>query len=353
MSLIVIGLNHRTSAVEVRERFAFSEEVIPETLATLRSTGLAQEGVILSTCNRVELYAAGEDDSLTCAALQKFFLAVRQYSGALNGEIYVLREPQSLQHLFRVASGLDSMALGETEILGQIKKAYDLARLHKHTGCCLNRAFQRAFNVAKHIRSETRIQRGCISVASVAVELVEKVFSTLSDREVMVIGAGDTSEKTAKALLSRGVQRVLVSNRTPERAAALAESLGGKAVPFERWAAECEHVDIVISSTAANHYVIDSKKLAPLMKLRPDRPLLLIDIAVPRDIDPEVNLMDNVYLYNIADLKAIADGYLKQRRDEITRCEDIIMEKVNGLLSKLRSDTRFSGTGLSLEDARC
>jgi glutamyl-tRNA reductase len=353
MPLIVIGLNHRTSPVELRERFAFSEAVIPEALATLRRTGVALEGVILSTCNRVELYASGQDDSQTCAALHKFLLEARNYSGSLNGEIYILREPHSLEHLFKVACGLDSMALGETEILGQIKKAYDLARLHNHTGCCLNRAFQRAFHAAKHIRSETKIQRGCISVASVAVELVEKVFSSLSERNVMVIGAGETSEKTARALLSRGARSILVSNRSTERAVALAEVLGGKAVPFERWAEEFERIDIIISSTAASHHVIDSQKLAPLMKLRPDRPLLLIDIAVPRDIDPEVNLLDNVYLYNIDDLKMIADGYLKQRQEEIIRCEGIIREKVNALISKVRKDEALSGGGWAVENRHC
>jgi glutamyl-tRNA reductase len=335
MPLIVIGLNHRTSPVELRERFAFSEDAIPEALTALRSGGLAQEGVILSTCNRVELYAACEDDTSACAALQRFLFEARRFSGTLNGEIYAFREPQSLEHLFRVACGLDSMAIGETEILGQIKKAYDLARLHKHTGCCLNRVFQRAFHVAKHVRSETRIQRGSISVASVAVELVEKVFSSLADCCVMVIGAGDTSEKTARALVSRGAGRILVSNRSKEKAVALADALGGRAIPFENWSEEFETIDIIVSSTASSTHVIDNERLAPLMKLRPDRPLLLIDIAVPRDIDPSVNFLDNVYLYNIDDLKAIADDYLKQRQEEVTLCESIIKQKADALISKM------------------
>jgi glutamyl-tRNA reductase len=336
MSLVVIGLSHRTSPVELRERFAFPENAIPEALAQLRHSGLAQEAVIVSTCNRVELYVATQtDDRSARSALQAFLVQSRQYSGALNGELYALAEPESIEHLFKVACGLDSMVLGETEILGQIKKAYDLALQHKHTGGCLNKAFQKAFNVAKHVRIQTNIQRGSISIASVAVELAEKIFSPLSGHTVMVLGAGDTSEKTAKAFLSRGAGRILVSNRSHDRAVALAQTLGGQAIAFDGWASEFEHIDIIISSTSAPHYVLDRTKLEPLLELRGSRPLLLVDIAVPRDIEPEVNFLENVYLYNIDDLQGIADGYLKQRQDEISRCESIIREKAKALVSAL------------------
>jgi glutamyl-tRNA reductase len=344
MALVVIGLSHRTSPVEMRERFAFPEWSIPETLAGLRQTGLAGEAVIVSTCNRVELYAAvAEGAPEICRALQEFLVRSRGYAGSVNGEIYSLCEPQSLEHLFKVACGLDSMALGETEILGQIKKAYDLALQHKHTGSCLNRAFQKAFNVAKHIRTNTQIQRGSISIASVAVELAERIFSSLSERTVMVIGAGDTSEKTARALLSRGAHRLLVSNRSRERAVALAQSLGGQAVSFEDWSTEARNVDIIISSTSAPHYVLDRAKVEPLMKHRGSRALLLIDIAVPRDIEPEVNFLESVYLYNIDDLQTIADGYLKQRQEEIRVCENIIAEKVKALLAATTPHRFVSG----------
>jgi glutamyl-tRNA reductase len=333
MSLIVIGLSHRTAPVELRERFAFPEPVIPEVLAGLRQSGLAQEAVILSTCNRVELYAAAADDPGTCAALRKFFLETRACLDTPHEHLYTLCEPGSIEHLFKVACGLDSMALGETEILGQLKKAYDLALQLKQTGGCLNKAFQKAFNVAKHVRTQTNIQRGSISVASVAVELAEKIFSSVSGHTVMVIGAGDTSEKTAKALLSRGARHILVTNRSYDRAAALAEALGGRAVPFEDWTADFPHIDVIISSTSAQHYVLDRAKLEPLLKLRGSRPLLLIDIAVPRDIEPEVNFLENVYLYNIDDLQTIAAGYLKQRQEEISRCETIIRDKAKSLWS--------------------
>jgi glutamyl-tRNA reductase len=243
-----------------------------------------------------------------------------------------LAEPHSIEHLFKVACGLDSMVLGETEILGQLKRAYELALEHKHTGGRLNRTFQRAFNVAKQIRTETKIQRGSTSVAAVAVELAEKIFNSLAERQVMVIGAGDTSEKAARALLSRGARSILVSNRSADRAEALAQELGGRAVRFEDWATEFRHTDIVISSTSAPHYILDRAKLAPLMEQRGNAPLLLIDIAVPRDIDPEVNYLANVFLYNVDDLQAIADNYLHQRREELARCEAIIRERARALL---------------------
>ncbi len=332
--LVVLGLSHHSSPVTVRERFAFAEARIPAALQLLRDSSIAEEAVILSTCNRVEIYASTSlDPSKAFAALQNFLVTCHDYRDPLTDEIYTLGEPQSIHHLFRVACGLDSMVLGETEILGQLKKAYDLSLKTGYTGGRLNKAFQRAFNVAKHIRTQTNIQRGSISVGSVAVELAEKIFSKLGDRDVLVIGAGDTSEKTARALLSRGARSILVTNRSPDKAVALAQQLGGRPVPFDDWAGEFGHIDILISSTSAPHYILDRAKLEPLMKLRRNRPLLVIDIAVPRDIEPEINFMQNVYLYNIDDLQTIADGYLKQRKEEVARCEEIIREKAEALLS--------------------
>jgi len=374
MNIVVLGLSHHSSPVELRERFAFAEAKIPDALKALRESGVAGEAVILSTCNRVEIYAA---TTLTPdaggAELKKFLARWGEKAGEtklfppspqrgegrgeeavlaesnplapapaplercegvrfVSDELYTLGEPQSLHHLFKVACGLDSMVLGETEILGQLKQAYALAHRHGHTGARLNKAFQRAFNVAKQIRTQTKIQRGSVSVASVAVELAEKIFSSLNGREVMVIGAGDTSEKAARALLSRGARSIIIANRSHDRAVALANDLGGRAVPFGDWATEFQKIDIVISSTAAPHHILDRTKLEPLMRLRHHRPLLLIDIAVPRDIDPEVNFLENVYLYNIDDLQAIADDYLRLRKEEIARCEAMISEKVKGLL---------------------
>jgi glutamyl-tRNA reductase len=344
MNIVVIGLSHHTSPVELRERFAFAEAQIPEALAQLRKTGLAEEAVILSTCNRVEIYAATPlEPAQAFAELKKFMVRWGETlsspdqekagsAGISSGQIYALAEPHSLKHLFKVASGLDSMVLGETEILGQIKDAYEVAHTHQHTGARLNKAFQRAFNASKYIRTHTSIQRGSVSVASVAVELAEKIFSTLADRNVLVIGAGDTSEKVARALVSRGAKNLVIASRTLERAEILAKEFSGRAVPFNDWAGELVKMDIAISSTSAQDYILDAASVEKLMKLRKHRPLLLIDIAVPRDIAPEANFIENVYLYNVDDLQSIANGYLKQRQEEMVLCEKIIEEKVKPLL---------------------
>jgi glutamyl-tRNA reductase len=363
MNIVVIGLSHHSSPVELRERFAFAEAKIPDALKSLRESGVADEAVILSTCNRVEIYAATSLEPAKAFAELKQFLAwwgetpsspnqkatksglegLSPHQNELGNELYAFAEPQSLHHLFKVACGLDSMVLGETEILGQLKQAYALAHRHGHTGARLNKAFQRAFHTAKHIRSHTNIQRGSVSVASVAVELAEKIWGSLHDREVLVIGAGDTSEKTARALLSRGVRNIIVTSRSFERAQILAGEFGGRAVPFGDWAAELEKIDIAISSTSAPHYILDRAKLEPLIKHRKHRPLLFIDIAVPRNMDPELNSVENVYLYNIDDLQAIADDCLKQRKEEIARCEAMIAEKVKVLLDAdiKRRPTRY------------
>ena len=344
MPLVVLGLSHHSSPVSVRERFAFPEARVPAVLQSLRDSGIADEAVILSTCNRVEIYAVTQlEPPQSFAALRDFLVTCHDYRDPLTDEIYAWGEPQSVHHLFKVACGLDSMVLGETEILGQLKKAYDLALQNGHTGGRLNKAFQRAFNVAKHIRTETNIQRGSVSVGSVAVELAEKIFSRLSDRDVMIIGAGDTSEKTARALLSRGARSILVSNRSHDKAVALANELGGRAVPFDNWADEFANIDIIISSTSAPHYILDRVKLEPLMKLRRNRPLLLIDIAVPRDIEPEVNFLADVDLYNMDDLQTIADDYLKRRQEEVARCEQIIRDKAEALLGHLGARRSAAG----------
>jgi glutamyl-tRNA reductase len=346
MNVVVIGLSHHSSPVELRERFAFADAKIPDALKSLRESDIADEAVILSTCNRVEIYAATAlEPTQAFAGLKQFLKTAHAFENPLGKEIYTFAEPQSLQHLFKVASGLDSMVLGETEILGQLKIAYKLAHQHKHTGARLNKAFQRAFHVAKQIRTHTNIQRGSVSVASVAVELAEKIFSSLAEREVLVIGAGETSEKTARALLSRGARSIIVANRSHERAQVLASELKGRAVQFDDWSAEFEKVDIAISSTSAPHHILDRVKLEPLMKLRKNRPLLLIDIAVPRDIDPAVNFLENVYLYNIDDLQSIADDYLKLRKEEIVRCEEIIAEKVKPLLETKTFQPRMDTDG--------
>lgn len=349
MELVVLGISHKTAPVELRERYSVPESAVRDALSRLIGLNDVHGAVLLSTCNRVEIYATVD---ITAGGRADILNSMRAVLGKGDEEVthegfYEVASPDSLRHLFKVASGLDSMVLGETEILGQLKQAYSVALEAGATCKLLNKAFQTAFNVAKKIRTETNIQRGSVSVASVSVELAQKIFESLSEQRVMVIGAGDTSEKTARALQSRGAKSILVSNRSFERAEALARELDGQAIHFDEWPREFRKVDIVISSTAAPHYLITRANLEPLLAARGSRPLLLIDIAVPRDIDPEVNLLDDVYVYNVDDLQAIAEEYQRLRREEMETCERIIDERTQGLLAGGRRQPNTGG--LSLE----
>lgn len=343
MPIYCIGLSHRTAPVERRELYALAQEVIPAALARLRARAGISEAVWLSTCNRVELYAVAEA-SAEAEVRRGFMEEGRMGQGTPDDGVYAWGEPRSLEHLFRVACGLDSMVLGETEILGQLKKAYDLALRHGHTGGRLNKAFQRAFNVAKHVRTSTSIQRGGTSVASVGVELAERIFDRFDDRQVLLLGAGDTGEKVARAFISRGVRRVLIHNRTAARAEALALELGDAASACPDWESQSGAVDVVVSSTSSTGFVLDPPRVASLQRTRRHRPLLLIDLAVPRDIDPSVTQVDGVYLYNVDDLQSIANHHLQQREAEVARCETIIREKVRGLIAGVGgAESPFSG----------
>ncbi|MGI9088714.1 MAG: glutamyl-tRNA reductase, partial [Chthoniobacterales bacterium] len=235
---------------------------------------------------------------------------------------------ECVQHLFRVACGLDSMVVGETEVLGQAKQAYDAARTSGGAGPLLHRLFQRAFRVAKQVRTHTDITRGAVSVGSVAVDLAGKIFGELKTRKVLVLGAGETSERTARALVSRGVTDLRVSNRSGERAEALAALVGGRAVPFAGWENQCREIDILISSTAAEEPLLTREKLAPILRERWDRPLFIIDIAVPRDVAPDVNEMEGVFLYDLDSLRSIAEQSLALRRQQVAAGEQIIAEHV-------------------------
>lgn len=328
MSVVVVGVSHQTAPVEVRERLAFAETEIGPALSRLLADDRVDEGVILSTCNRVEVYVAGAFEPARLTACARECLLQSHPPGEPPPEgIYTHEESRCTEHLFAVAAGLESMVLGETEILGQLKQAYDRALSARATGRLLNKAFQRAFNVAKQIRTETSIQRGTVSVSSVAVDMAGRIFESLKRSDVLVIGAGDTGEKAARAMLSRGARTVRVTNRSPERAQSLAGVLGGKAIPFEDWPEELAQVDVVISSTSAPHYVVDEAVLKPRLAARQGQPLLLIDLAVPRDIDPAVNKLDGVFLFNVDDLQSIADEARRQREAEIDRCLELIRKR--------------------------
>jgi glutamyl-tRNA reductase len=310
MNLLVIGLNHRTAPVEVREQLATIQ------LSQLLATAALREAVLLSTCNRVEVYGLG--DANAAAAIRHFLRD--------SPHLYELRDRDCVRHLGEVVSGLDSMVLGETEILGQAKTAYLAAQQAGATGIALNRLFQKAFSTGKHIRTNTAIARGSTSVGNVAVDLAQQIFRNLAPCTVMVVGTGEMSEATAKALHSRGAGTIMVCSRSHERAQAVAGQLGGQAISYDDWPARFPAVDIVISATAAPHPIITREKLIPLMKTRHQRPLFLIDIAVPRDIERTCGELENVFLYDIDDLQQIASQNVAAREREIAGARAIIAE---------------------------
>ncbi|MBV9656952.1 MAG: glutamyl-tRNA reductase [Verrucomicrobia bacterium] len=351
MNIVCFGLSHQTAAVEVRERFALLPGELPAAVRRLRALPGVSEAVILSTCNRVEYFAVTAPAFPHCdprRARDIFRAHCAELAAA--GEpaeldcFYHLDAPASVAHLFRVASGLESMVIGETEILGQVKNAYRLASEEAATARVLNRLFQRAFRAAKEVRSQTSITRGAVSVGSVAVDLAEQIFGDLSARKVLILGAGDTGERVARSLLSRGAQSIFVSNRHHDRAVALASELGGQALGFDEWQhAAAGELDIIISSTAAPHHVITRTQMEPLLRERPDRPLFLIDLAVPRDVEPSVNELEGVYLYDIDSLQAIADQALHLRRQELERCEALIAAHVADFNAWMEHEARRLG----------
>lgn len=324
MHLFCVGLSHHTANVETRERFIGHAEID----RVLRETAGCSEALFLTTCNRVEVYAASEE-SVPTDRIAHCLLAAGASLGEERDAFYRHEAQQCVRHLFRVASGLDSMVIGETEILGQAKKAYAAARESGAAGPFLHRLFQRAFRVAKQVRTRTEITRGAVSVGSVTVDLAEQIFGDFETRKVLLLGAGEASERTARALVKRGVRDLRVSNRSLERAEALAAQVGGRAVPIESWEAHCHEVDILVSSTASPLPIVTRENLGPLLRDRLDRPLFIIDIAVPRDVAPDVNEMEGVFLYDIDSLQSIAQKSLAQRRQQIAAGEEIITGHVD------------------------
>src|SRR6266487_4956621 len=290
MTVFCIGLSHHTANVATREQFAGSATAE----SIVREAG-CPEALLLTTCNRVEVYGVSHKRISTdeiAGCLTKNPIRDPHYYAP---PFYRYEAEKCVQHLFRVASGLDSMVVGESEILGQAKKAYELARKSGAAGPYLHRLFQRAFRVAKQVRTHTDIARGAVSVGSVAVDLAQRIFGRLSDCKVLVLGAGEMSERTARALISRGVNDLRVSNRSNDRAQRLAQRVGGQAVQFNQWPQQCCEIDILITSTASEAPLLTPTNLGPMLANRIDRPLFIIDIAVPRDVDPAVNEMEAVY----------------------------------------------------------
>ncbi len=329
LDLVIIGLNHKTAPIDIREKLAFPEKEIEKALTEAHSLPSVKETMILSTCNRVEIYAISQEVETSIQQLKDFLSRYHHLTlNLLEKYLYVYTGEQAVKHIFRVASSLDSMVLGEPQILGQIKAAYTLSAETKTSGFILHRLLHRAFSVAKRVRTETQIGDNAVSVSSVAVELAEKIFGNLDQRTVLLIGAGEMSELAARHLLSAGVQKIWVTNRSFDRALSLASEFHGEAIPFEDLYRGLKKVDIVISATDSPHYLIEKERMVKVMKERKQKPLFFIDIADPRDIAPEVGDLENIYLYNLDDLQKVANENRKGREQEAQKAEVIVEEEV-------------------------
>jgi glutamyl-tRNA reductase len=327
--LLVVGASHKTASLALRERIALTDGAAEALLGELVATPAIQEGVALSTCNRTELYVVvsdpveGESAVLSTLARRAGIRPTELVEG-----IYSLRNCDAARHLYRVASGLESMVVGESEVQGQVKRAYELALAARTTGPMTNKLFRAALATGKRVRTETAISVGHASVASVAVDAARAALGDLAERHVLIVGAGETAELTAQALHAQGVSTMFVANRRRERAIALAQRFGGASGSFDALPAELERADIVIASTASPHHLIEAEDLAQVMEARGRRPLLLVDLAVPRDVDPDCAALPGVTLLDIDGLQKQVRGHLTVRRAEARRAEGIVEEEI-------------------------
>ena len=322
--LVVAGLSHHTAPLSVRERYALAEADQKKLVADLQANGL-REVAVLSTCNRVEIYAASDEPE---SALGQLVAALVERGGAAPDDVIYRRVgKRTVRHAFRVASSLDSMVVGEPQILGQLKDAHSLAASVGAIGGVLGRCFDRAFAVAKRVRTETGIAEGTVSVSSIAAQLAKKIFGELTGRQVLLLGAGEMGEAAAKALASSGA-RLVVINRSPEKAERVAQECGGQHRGYEQMAAALVEADVVITSTSSDRYVLTRDLMKNVVRGRRQRPLFLIDIAVPRDVDPRVGDLGNVFLYDVDDLQQIANENIARRKSEALHGEDIVRAEV-------------------------
>ena len=333
MNIVLIGMNHKTAPLEIRERLSLSCGDDISHLAEIMNIPEVKEGLYLATCNRVEVLANAATSESAVEGLRAFIFHHGNLSvEEMNKCLYLHFDHEAVRHLFRVASSIDSMVMGEPQILGQIKDAFRTAVEHNSTGVILNKILHHAFRVAKRVRTETGIANNAVSVSFAAVELAKKIFGTLEGRNVLLIGAGEMSDLAAKHLVSRRVGKISVANRTYARAVKMAEDFHGTAVEFDTLPEKLHEVDIVITSTAAPGYVLTRPMVEAAIRRRKNRLLFFIDIAVPRDVDPAVGEIDNIYLYNIDDLQEIVDSNLKSRKKEAAKAEAIIDEEVTKYL---------------------
>ncbi len=337
MELLVLGLNHKSAPLHIREKVAFPEKEIAGPLRAVNSLDGVRENLIISTCNRVEIVAAAEGRG-AADALKEFLAGHHGVPrDELEPHLYLHAGGDAIRHLYRVASSLDSLVVGEPQILGQVKDAYDWALEAGTTGMVLNRLLKSTFSVAKRVRTETGIARSAVSISYAAVELAKKIFGETEGRTAMIIGAGEMGELALRHLVNSGIREVLVANRTFEKGVELAREFGGSAVKFEDLADHLVLSDIVISSTGAPHIIIHADDVRKIMKRRKYQPMFFIDIAVPRDIDPAINDIDNCYLYNVDDLQAVVDANVREREKEAEKAEEMISGDVATFLKWVNS----------------
>ncbi|NQY27319.1 MAG: glutamyl-tRNA reductase [Piscirickettsiaceae bacterium] len=336
MQFVTYGINHNTAPVHIRENIAFNDALLPVALKSLKQHENVLEAVIVSTCNRTEIYCylSDECDHIVKEWLHQFH---NQTAGSLNDYLYRYKDDDAIRHLLRVACGLDSMVLGEPQILGQIKTAYSQALNTKTLGKSLGRLFQHAFTVAKQVRTDTAIGNSPVSVAFAAVNLAKQIFSNLADSTALLIGAGETIELAARHLHDNGIGRIIIANRTVERAHNLAMQINGYAISLSEIPAHLAEADIVISSTASQLPILGKGAVERALKERKRRPMFMVDIAVPRDIEPEVGDLEDVYLYCVDDLHEIIDENLQSRREAALQAEDIIDSQVENFMAWLRT----------------
>ncbi|HEY3768207.1 MAG TPA: glutamyl-tRNA reductase [Candidatus Angelobacter sp.] len=334
MNFYVIGVNHNSAPLEVRERFAVSEAQLPDAIRSLVQHPGVDEGILLSTCNRVEVLTSRQQGADLKGFLGSYFGVS---SAALDSHIYEFEQREAVRHIFRVASSLDSMVVGEPQILGQVKEAYAIARGLGAVHSGLEALLSRAFAVAKRVRTETSIGSSSVSIASVAVQLAEKIFGSLKDRTVYLVGAGKMAELAARHLIAHGATNIIVSNRTHARAVELAESFGGRAVPFELLQETADHADIILTSTGAPEPLFRREHGERLLKGRRNRPMFFIDIAVPRNVHPDMNKLDGMFVYDVDDLQSVATDNAGERKKEAERAEKIIELEVDRFASRMKS----------------
>ncbi|HVV46152.1 MAG TPA: glutamyl-tRNA reductase [Bryobacteraceae bacterium] len=335
MKLLLTGLSHKTAPVQVREKLAIPEAQIPRALQELQKYGAA-EAVILSTCNRVEFALSTPDHADPDAIVQRFLEHWRIEQHSVDTHLYRLEAREAIQHIFRVAASLDSMVVGEPQILGQMKAAYAAARTEGTVGGLLETVMTRAFGVAKRVRSETGIGQMAVSVSYAAVELAKRIFGSLNGQSIMIIGSGKMGELAAKHLRRSGAKKIFVTNRTRARAEEMANLFDGRVVDYAEFPGMLHQVDIVIASSAAPHYILTPDEMHRVIAERRNKPMFLIDIAVPRNIDPAVNEIDGVFLYDVDDLAGVVNANIREREKQAAVAEAIVTEEVERTIARLR-----------------